>query len=76
VKHVGAWLSDGGWRASISPDMYPVDMRLEGVTEETVGSDTPGLWLSSWAAHLAEWDQGLRWSSRLRHSNRGGLVDN
>lgn len=72
MKHVGAWVSGTGWGASISPDMNPADMRLEAVTEETLGSDAPDLWLSSWTAHLVECEQGLRYGSRLRLSNRGG----
>ena len=49
-----------------------VDICLRSVTAETVGSDAPDLLLSSSAAHLAEWEQGLRYSSRLRLSKRGG----
>jgi hypothetical protein len=40
-------------------------MRLENVTEETVVSDEPDPWLTAWAAHLTEWEQGLRYSSAV-----------
>jgi hypothetical protein len=46
-------------------------MPIEAVTEKTVGSDAPDPWLSSWAAHMADWERGLRYSSRLRPSNCG-----
>jgi len=70
VKHVGAWVGFAGWRASRSPDMYPVDMRLEDVTKKTVLSDHPTL-----GCRLGRptWLSGSRGSATVavRLSNRG-----
>jgi hypothetical protein len=72
ANHVGAWVGGTGWRASRSPGIWLVDMCLEDVTKETVVSVAPDPWLSVWAAHLAEWAQGLGYSSLERLSYRSG----
>lgn len=61
MKHVGPWMRGAGWRASRSPDMYPVDMRLEAVTEETGFRHTrPDPWIQQVygqrpASNIGQW---------------------